>query len=565
MAEVVVLSNRTATTVRCTLVEKGKPAKAISIAPGDSNPYFFAGSLQLRYREGLLENKFNLEAANAYFFGQGATEDSLHFERIGLGEGPFISSNSDNPNSKKVRGLRAGLAPTISVKLLVDEDEPTHRRIWEPRIRKRLAAASEVLERHSGVRLKVVKVSTWDSKDSVNNFSLSLREFEREVSSQPAQVAIGFSSQYIIARGRVHMGGTRGTLHPHILLKERSPNVRETERLELLVHELGHFLGAAHSPEPRSVMRPLLTGGLQRAAGSRIQFDPVNTLLIAMMGEELRNPRVRSLRDVSNPTKRRMIQIYGVLQGALPEDPAAAQYQQLLRHAMSSSLVNDTRTVLNRMVLLAKNQHEQADSSADGDKLTNRTIREAATASQKSHPENAKQAFLLALGIFIDDSETLRKFPATQAIVKAVETEAMRRERLRLMGSPTMRGRNDLAKHFFVSAHTTVVMGSRATRGIGLAKELLDAQGGSGFSFADMAANRAGIVFAEQLLRGKISLADLSRSFSTEDFLPSITDLSEGLGADELQEKFGGAGNDALEAELKRIEGRILRLPVYNR
>jgi len=407
------------------------------------------------------------------------------------------------------------------------------------------------------VRLKVVKVSTWDSEDAIHKFSLSLREFEREVSPEPAQLAIGFSSQYQIAHGRIHLGGTRGTLHPYILLKERSPNVRETERLELLVHELGHFLGAAHSPELQSVMRPLLTGGQQRAAGSRIQFDPVNTLLLALMGEELRRPGVRRLRDVSTPIKRRMLQIYGVLQEALPEDPAAAQYQQMIRHATISSLVNDTRTILNRMVEVAK----QADPAQDGDKLTKRYVRAAAEAAQTVHPENAKRALLLALGIFIDDTETLRKFPPTQAVVKAVETEPMRRDRLRSRGAPTMRSRGDLAKHFFVSAHMTVVMGSQMTRTAGLAKETLDAQaGGTGFSFADMAANRAGILFAERLLRGKISLATVAQKFTTEAFLPPIADLDEGLTAAELQEQFG---SKALEAELRRIERRILELPVY--
>jgi len=221
-AKVVVLSNRTAARVSCTLVEAGRPAKRITIGSGDSSPYFYAGSLQLHYRDALQENKYDLEAANAYFFARAVGDSALQFEQIGLGVGVFDPSIS---NVSRERGLLAASPPTISVKLLVDDDEPTHRRIWEPRIRKRLAAASKIIERHSGVRLKVVEVSTWDSDDSVNQFTLSLREFEREVSPKPAQLAIGFSSQYKIARGQVHLGGTRGTLHPYILLKERSPNV----------------------------------------------------------------------------------------------------------------------------------------------------------------------------------------------------------------------------------------------------------------------------------------------------------------------------------------------------
>ncbi len=566
----VVLSNRTDAPVSCSLVETGKTTRTIFIASGDSRPLFYSGELQLRYQDDFKQHEYDLNAANAYFFARAMGDKALHFERIGLGEGAH-SPNSDTP-----RSLQPGQVPTISVKILVDDDEPTHRRVWESRLRRRVGAASEVLMRHCGVRLKVVQVSTWDSDDSHNKFSLTLREFEREVPLESAQLAIGFSSQYKIAQGRIHMGGTRGTLHPYILLKERSPNIRETERLELLVHELGHFLGAAHSPEPQSVMRPVLKGGLQRAAGARIQFDPVNTLLIAMMGEELRRSRVRSLRDVSNATKRRMMQIYGVLGAALPGDPAAAQYQQLLRRrasssASSSSLVVDTQKVLEAMVTFAKTRHPKAEDrdaetpqELDGDDLTNRYVHAAASQARKVDHKHGRKALLLALGIFMDDTEILRTFPATRGIVNAVESGPLRSERIRYRGQPTMRSRSDLAKHFFVSAHTTVVLGSKPARGVGFAKELLDAQHGTGFSFADMAANRAGVVFAEQLLKGKISLDEIAQSFSTEAYLPPIADLIEGLSADELHEKYGDEGNAALEAELTRIERRIRELPVYN-
>ncbi|MCA9231668.1 MAG: hypothetical protein KDA57_13535 [Planctomycetales bacterium] len=565
-AKVVVLSNRTQSTIHCTLVETGKAARQIVLEPGDSKPSFYSSSLQVHYQDAQKEHVYDLAEANAYFFTLGLEDGALHFERIGLGDDAF------DPDSPRQLRQQPAATATIQVKLLVDDDEPTHRRVWEARLRKRIAAASQVLEMHSGVRLQVVQVATWDSDDSQNQFALSLREFEREVSPQPAQLAIGFSSQYQISHGRTHMGGTRGTLHPYILLKERSPNIRETERLEFLVHELGHYLGAAHSPEPLSVMRPLIAGGLQRAAGSHIQFDPVNTLLIALMGEELSHSGVRSLLDVSTPTKRRMMQIYGVLGEALPDDPAARQYLQLLRQATSSAILDDSRKVLDTLVQAAKTRTSdfstpsgEKNQPLGGDELTNYYVRKAAATSQRLAPENAAKAFLLALGIFVDDTEMLRAFPATQGFVKVVESDLLRRERLRFMGSPTMRDRSDLAKHFFVSAHTTAVMGSNATRAVGLAKELLDARRGSGFSFADMAANRAGIAFAEHLLSGSISLAELARDFRTESYLPPIADLLEGLGSEQLQQQFGNAENEALASELSQIEHLILSQPVYQR
>ena len=153
-----------------------------------------------------------------------------------------------------------------------------------------------MLEKHAGVRLKVVAVGNWDSDDTVTDFFESLGEFERDVKPFPAQLAIGFTSQYQVVQGRTHMAGTRGALHGHILVREWSRQMSEPERLELLVHELGHFLGASHSPEPTSVMRPVLGDRQAVRKGFQVRFDPVNTLIISMVGEELRRRRIQKHR-----------------------------------------------------------------------------------------------------------------------------------------------------------------------------------------------------------------------------------------------------------------------------
>lgn len=170
---------------------------------------------------------------------------------------------------------------------------------------------------------------------------------------------------------------------------------------------------------------------------------------------------------------------------------------------------------------------------------------------------------MLALGIFADDTDTLRTVLPTAPFVKRTESEAERRNRIRLPGRLTMFGREDLAKHFFVSAHSLVVVGSRATRGAGLAKEMLDAQRGSGFSFADMAANRAGMIFAEHLLAGKISVEYVAQDFRVADYMVPIAEMAEGLGPDALEARFGGKDPSRLGAELARIEARLLELPAY--
>ncbi len=72
-------------------------------------------------------------------------------------------------------------------------------------------------------------------------------------------MAIGFTSQYMIPHGVMHLGGTRGPLYPYILIRELgSQHVSKSERLEILVHEMGHYLGASHTADMDSVMRPQL-------------------------------------------------------------------------------------------------------------------------------------------------------------------------------------------------------------------------------------------------------------------------------------------------------------------
>lgn len=61
----------------------------------------------------------------------------------------------------------------------------------------------------------------------------------------------------------------------------------------------------------------------------------------------------------------------------------------------------------------------------------------------------------------------------------------------------TLAGREDLAKHWAVSAALTASLGSQVARSMGTWKELADStKGGSGFSFVDLAADRSGERFA---------------------------------------------------------------------
>jgi hypothetical protein len=365
------------------------------------------------------------------------------------------------------------------------------------------------------------------------------------------------------------MGGTRGPLHSHVLIKERARNVLETEKLELLVHELGHLSGASHSPEPESVMRPVLTGGLQRRAGAQVQFDPVNTLLISLLGDEIRRG-VRKLADCSPDTRRRLREVYAALEPTMPDDPATGHYLQLVRAAEAIPLLQDTRKVLLEIVRVAGVEKQRlaatpALGADQGDRLLEFYVRQAARAAKLVRRENGPRAFALAIGFALDDQGLLASLPIAGTIAQQLESQQERRERVDVLGMPTMRRRNDLAKHFFVSVHLTALAGSEAARTAGLAKELRDAQGGSGFSFRDLMADRAGVMFANAVLTGRLSLDEVAADFTVDAYLPALDDLREDMDAAAFAESFGGIADPRFLAEVSLIDGRIMGLPAYGK
>ena len=554
---------------------------------GESRPVFYRNKLRVRYQQSLVGQGIEVLPKSAYFFTRGAQGDEpLRMEQIGFGD--------NKPAKSAPRTLRLGQSNTdktiVTVKLYVDDDEPTHRRIWESKLRNRVAKASEILDRHCGVQLQVVAVETWDSDDKQHDFDRSLREFEREAIPAPAQLAIGFSSQYQVNRERHHVGGTRGALYPYIMLKERAPKTLESQRLELLLHELGHFLGASHSPEPQSIMRPLLTSSVQRRAGAKIQFDPVNTLLMSMLSDEMRTRGVSRLHQVSAPTKLRMQEVYSVLVQALPRDPAASQYLQMLGARAvqppprsqakpqaqtrvqkvsleERQLAGDAKRILSLMVQTVKNRRpeeslEDPSRWYEKDQLTEFYVRQAALATLQSNAKEKRRAFLVALGIFMDSKEALNLFPPSASFVGQVENKHHRKQRLKLLGEPTVLDRKDLALHFFISVHLAALHGPGQAENLGLAKEVFDSKGSSGFSHADLLADYAGIEFAKRVLDGEISLEKLSESFRVTDYMPSIGGLPEGLTFDEIQEQFGADGA-GLRQKLDAVRERVQELPVY--
>ncbi|MBK8527400.1 MAG: hypothetical protein IPL57_09965 [Rubrivivax sp.] len=122
----------------------------------------------------------------------------------------------------------------------------------------------------------------------------------------------------------------------------------------------------------------------------------------------------------------------------------------------------------------------------------------------------------------------------------------------------TLAGRHDSPQHFLVSATLAAGNGSPLADMIGLFKELSDARSGSGFSFNDMAANRAGTRLGVLAVGSPERLQQLlTTGLQEQDLLPDVSDLPEGMNETEFRRRFGAPGSPAYERLMSDIEGRL--------
>lgn len=129
----------------------------------------------------------------------------------------------------------------------------------------------------------------------------------------------------------------------------------------------------------------------------------------------------------------------------------------------------------------------------------------------------------------------------------------------------TLLGRDDSAQHFVISAALAAWAGEPLADAVGLYKELADARHGSGFSFADLAADRAGSRFGKQLRErpSQMQARLAARDFTDGDLAPPLTDLPEQLADEEFRRRFSEPGSPAYLQIAGEIERRLDRLPFY--
>jgi hypothetical protein len=558
---VVVLVNRTDHDVTCTATAADGPPRRVTVVRGDLTVLTVAGATTVSFISNNRLRSLRAEQGSVHAFT--AASDGLRTD-------PLLEAPAP-PRGAPAQGDAEGMvAPpgvlVLPVKILVDGQEPAVRTLWEARLRKRIAAASEVLEHHCGVRLEVAAVGTWDSSPEAKDFAAQLSDFERKVPARHGLLAIGFSSRPLPADPSApYVAALPTPLRPHILIGEWFP-MGETQRLEVLLHEIGHYLGAVHTKETDSVMRLTPGDGRSVAKNFRIGYDPLNTLAMTLVAREAlkRGSAVRKLGAVNPPTRSQLANFYKESARLVQDDPTPDKFLRLLddvppaRPARAPDpMVDGARAVVEAVVAAADSA---ADAHLSGDRLTEHYVRAAAAAAGKLPEAQRVPAFLLGLAVALDTSDLLRKAATTRGLWGRVEYEDEREERLKQIGQPAVQGRPALVRHFAVAAALTAVAGSKAADPGGVVRELFDGEPGGAFNFAEVAAELSGGAFARALTDDPNRLAAVATSFTVADYIASPAGLDEALTRDEFNRRYGSYTDDRFREREADVRRRVAEL-----
>lgn len=133
----------------------------------------------------------------------------------------------------------------------------------------------------------------------------------------------------------------------------------------------------------------------------------------------------------------------------------------------------------------------------------------------------------------------------------------------------TLAGRTDLPKHFALSAVLSALFEDRLSRAAGEWKELNDSTpGGSGFSFVDLMADRAGLRLGMAVNGDTGRLRELQQRLARageERLLPvrSLNNYQEGLTAIQFQRGYRSINDERYRRVVARIDNELDRIPLY--
>jgi hypothetical protein len=127
--------------------------------------------------------------------------------------------------------------------------------------------------------------------------------------------------------------------------------------------------------------------------------------------------------------------------------------------------------------------------------------------------------------------------------------------------------RQDIAQHFMGAATLSISSNQHLAQMLSVEKELNDAKKPSGFSFVDLAADKAGIRFGSfaiaSVKSARLLQKKMGRALHYKDFIPTIKDLPENLSTSNFQKDYQSIYSPQYQFMLQKIDFRIANSAIY--
>jgi hypothetical protein len=623
-AAVLTIGNMSQKTVTFKLSSVGQGQELeVSLEPGEHRLFQVARTPVIAYESAGKAARFQLDPYTPYVFAPAG--DGFGLQGIELAG--TMPATDDIPATAPSDAVY-----TVKVKLFGGDGDVRSNELWEKLFRERFASVTETFEKQCRVKFEVVGSAEWTSDPAAKLPAELLKDFASKVPASADYLSVGFTSRTLLNKGQelaktpeqlIQAGCLRGPLGRHLLLREYITR-SESARLEMLIHELAHHLGAVHSQDLNTSMRVNVLDGRSDRKEVRAGLDPLNLLVVGIWVEQLRGGKVRGPSDLSEVTRQRLNVLYKTLQNVYPEDTLPTAFIAVLNKkekaepgeafnlnppqiaGNSSSGQNlkipakagpervkvpvspepiealpsvgpvvpvnpsdpreqSIRQVVRSITARAKLHRQQPkDQRLRSDELTADFVQTAAVIAGQMPEQHRRSAFLIGLGIGLDDSKVLRDnpLPVVRQLCRAVESDSEFGERVAFLGTPTMRYRRDLCQHYVVSAALADILGAKEAEAVGMTKELLDSRKPSGFSFADLCADYAGVALFTKLKEQPKLLDQFQAGVRVSELLPSVADLPEGLTFKRFLAEYGTPEDPRFQKAIGDIRQRVSALSV---
>lgn len=327
-----------------------------------------------------------------------------------------------------------------------------------------------------------------------------------------------------------------------------------TSRVQL---ERGHATLQTSSPAPANPFGAWLnlelrleeTGGLPVVAGFRVGGLPLPAWLVerVALGLAARAGLAKELQVLADVVRRvRFVPRQMLVTYAWQGDSAG----RLLDGLLTAEELQRMRPYADRLAALVA-QHSAGSFELPMTALLGplfEVARQRSAAGADAAAEN--RAALVVLTLFANGRSVASVAPSARAWPQA--------RRLRLL----LAKRPDFALHFLISATLASEGTTPLSKAIGVYKEVADSRGGSGFSFNDIAADRAGTRFGELARQAPLELQQRltqsqAQGLSDTALMPAWEDLPEYLPEAEFVRRFGGVGAPPYNSLVAEIDRRI--------